>query len=37
VHLHIQAKPSPDGLRTGNVTVIMKKIGNEWKQAGEAN
>ena len=37
VHLHIQAKPSPDGLRTGKVSVIMKKIGNEWKQAGEAD
>jgi RNA polymerase sigma factor (sigma-70 family) len=37
IHLHIQAKPSPDGLRTGNVAVIMKKVGNEWKQAGEAN
>ena len=37
IHLHIQAKPSQDGLRTGKVTVIMKKVGNEWKQAGEAN
>ena len=37
VHLHIQAKPSPDGLRTGSVIVIMKKIGSEWKQAGDAN
>jgi RNA polymerase sigma factor (sigma-70 family) len=37
IHLLIQAKPSPDGLRTGKVAVIMKKVGNEWKQAGEAN
>jgi len=37
VHLHIQAKPSPEGLHTGKVIVIMKKIGSEWKQAGDAN
>jgi len=37
IHLHIQAKPSQDGLRTGKAVVIMKKVGNEWKQAGEAN
>ncbi len=37
VHLHIQAKPSQDGLHTGKVIVIMKKVGNEWKQFGEAN
>jgi RNA polymerase sigma factor (sigma-70 family) len=37
VHLHIQAKPSPEGLRTGKVVVIMKKIGNDWKQAGDAS
>jgi RNA polymerase sigma factor (sigma-70 family) len=37
IHLHIQAKPSQDGLRTGKVAVIMKKVGGEWKQAGEAN
>jgi RNA polymerase sigma factor (sigma-70 family) len=35
VHLHISAPPSAQGLRNGNVIVIMKKIGNEWKQAGE--
>ena len=35
VHLHIEAKPSPNGLRDGKVTVIMQKIGNEWKQSGD--
>jgi len=35
VHLHLTAPPSADGLRNGSVTVIMKKIGNEWKQAGD--
>jgi RNA polymerase sigma factor (sigma-70 family) len=35
VHLHISAPPSAEGLRNGNVIVIMKKIGNEWKQAGD--
>jgi len=35
VHLHIHATPSADGLHTGKVIVIMKKIGNEWKQAGD--
>src|SRR3989441_9384766 len=35
VHLHISAPPSAQGLRNGNVIVIMKKIGNEWKQAGD--
>ena len=35
VHLHLSAPPSADGLRRGTVTVIMKKIGDEWKQAGD--
>ncbi len=35
VHLHIRAKPSTDGLRTGQVVVIMKRIGTDWKQAGD--
>lgn len=35
VHLHISAPPSAEGLRSGNVTVIMRKIGNQWKQAGD--
>jgi len=34
VHLHIRSPRSPDGLRGGNEIVIMKKVGNEWKQAG---
>ncbi len=37
VHLHIHATPSAEGLRSGKVVVIMKKLGNEWKQAGEAD
>jgi hypothetical protein len=35
VHLHIHATPSAEGLRSGKVIVVMKKIGNEWKQAGD--
>ncbi len=35
VHLHISAAPSSDGLHGGKVVVVMKKIGNEWKQAGD--
>lgn len=35
VHLHIHATPSADGLRNGTVIVIMKKIGDEWKQDGD--
>jgi RNA polymerase sigma factor (sigma-70 family) len=35
VHLHIHATPSADGLRSGKVVVIMKRIGNEWKQDGD--
>ncbi len=35
VHVHIHAAPSAEGLRTGKVIVIMKKVGNEWKQAGD--
>ena len=37
VHVHIQAKPSPDGLHDGTDVMLMKKIGNEWKNAGEAH
>jgi hypothetical protein len=37
VHLHIHAPPAAEGLRSGKVVVIMKKIGTEWKQAGDAN
>jgi len=35
VHLHLSAPPSEEGLRRGSVTVIMKKMGNEWKQDGD--
>ena len=35
VHLHIHATPSAEGLHSGKVIVIMKKVGNEWKQAGD--
>jgi RNA polymerase sigma factor (sigma-70 family) len=35
VHLHIHATPSADGIRSGKVIVVMKKIGDEWKQAGD--
>lgn len=35
VHLHISAPPSAEGLRSGDVTVIMKKSGTEWKQDGD--
>ena len=35
VHLHILAKPSAEGIRGGKVVVVMKKIGGEWKQAGD--
>ncbi|MDB6109838.1 MAG: hypothetical protein JWR69_1588 [Pedosphaera sp.] len=37
VHLHIHATPSNDSLRTGKAVVVLKKIGNEWKNAGEAH
>jgi RNA polymerase sigma factor (sigma-70 family) len=35
VHLHLSAPPSAEGLHSGKVTVIMKRIGTEWKQAGD--
>ena len=37
VHLHIHATPSAEALHSGKTTLIMKKIGSEWKQAGEAD
>ena len=37
VHLHIHATPSAEALHSGKAVLVMKKIGNEWKQAGEAN
>lgn len=35
VHLHIHATPSAEGLHSGKVILVMKKIGNDWKQAGD--
>ena len=37
VHLHIHATPSAEALHSGKVTIRMKRIGNEWKQAGDVN
>jgi RNA polymerase sigma factor (sigma-70 family) len=34
VHLHIHATPSPDALHNGKGVLLMRKIGNEWKFAG---
>ena len=36
VHVHIKAKPSPDALHNGQSIVVMRKIGDSWKQAGNA-
>ncbi|MGA2246265.1 MAG: sigma-70 family RNA polymerase sigma factor [Verrucomicrobiota bacterium] len=36
VHLHLHAQRSIDGLHTGHVILIMKKLGNTWKFAGDA-
>lgn len=35
VHLHIHATPSAEGLHSGKVVVIMRKIGGDWKQDGD--
>jgi hypothetical protein len=37
VHLHIHATPSAEALHSGKVVLVMKKVGNEWKEAGNAN
>ena len=37
VHLHIHATPSAEALHSGKAVIIMKKIGNEWKKAGDVN
>jgi len=37
VHLHIHATPSADALHSGKVIIKMKKIGDEWKWAGDVN
>lgn len=36
VRLHIHATPTAEALHSGKVTIVMKRIGNEWKQAGDA-
>lgn len=35
VRLHISAPPSEDGLRTGQVVVTMRKLGDHWRQGGD--
>lgn len=35
VHLHIHATPSADGLRSGKVIIVMRKVGDMWKQEGD--
>jgi RNA polymerase sigma factor (sigma-70 family) len=37
VHLHIHATPSVDALHSGKVVIVMRKIGTEWKEDGDAN
>jgi RNA polymerase sigma factor (sigma-70 family) len=37
VHLHIHATPSAEALHSGKAVIKMKKIGNEWKWAGDVN
>lgn len=37
VHLHIHATPSAEALHSGKVVLVMRKIGNEWKRAGDLN
>jgi len=37
VHMHIHATPSAEALHSGKAVIRMKKIGNEWKWAGDVN
>jgi RNA polymerase sigma factor (sigma-70 family) len=37
VHLHIHATPSVEALHSGKAVIIMRRIGNEWKRAGDVN
>ena len=37
VHIHIHATPSADALHSGKAVIRMKKIGNDWKWAGDVN
>lgn len=35
VHLHIHATPSAEGLHSGKVIIVMRKVGDTWKQEGD--
>ena len=35
IHMHITATPSDEGLRSGKTITILKKVGNDWKRAGD--
>ena len=37
VHLHIHATPSAEALHSGKATIKMKKVGHEWKWAGNVD
>jgi RNA polymerase sigma factor (sigma-70 family) len=37
IHVHIHATPSVEALHSGKAVLVLKKIGNEWKMAGDAN
>jgi RNA polymerase sigma factor (sigma-70 family) len=37
VHLHIHATPSAEALHSGKAIIRMKRMGNEWKWAGNVN
>jgi RNA polymerase sigma factor (sigma-70 family) len=37
VHIHIHATPSTEALHSGKAVLILKKVGNEWKMAGNAD
>lgn len=37
VHLHIHATPSVEALHSGKAVIVMKRIGNDWKEAGNIN
>jgi RNA polymerase sigma factor (sigma-70 family) len=37
VHLHIHARPSAEALHSGKVVMVMRRIDNEWKRAGDVN
>jgi hypothetical protein len=37
VHVHLLARPSANSLQDGRAILIMKRVGNEWKFAGNAS